>query len=190
MTIRSMQKQAEQEYEESFQDDEFNEDDESKSRVLSRRGRGRPRKDNEIVLGANKEFYLGYKIEQGMYCYSEEQITEALTHKGGNITKTAKYLQVNPNYLGDRIRQSPSLTIARDQAKELFNDFVDGQIMDYCTKGDQKMLIWWAEHRGGTGNTNKNLSMNLNMNIDLNNLTVEELNDIRQKLLSTVNIDS
>jgi hypothetical protein len=32
MTIKSMQKQAEQDMKESFQDDDFNEDDESKSR--------------------------------------------------------------------------------------------------------------------------------------------------------------
>jgi len=181
-----MQKQAEQEYEESFQDDEFNEDDESKSRVLSRRGRGRPRKDNEIVLGANKEFYLGYKIEQGMYCYSEEQITEALTHKGGNIPKTAKYLQLNPAYLSLRIRQTPALVLAKEQALELYNEFIDSQIMDLCNKGNEKMLIWWAEHRGTkSGAVNKNLNMNLNINLD--NLTVEDLRDVESKLLSTNN---
>lgn len=165
-------------------------DSETGERIFTKQGRGRPRKDKpESSLVAVKDTYLGYVVDKGSHIYTDEEIIECLKQKNGNIHQTAKYLQIAPQSLHERIRGNFSLQIARDEAREILNDLSEQKIIEAMNKGDLKACYWWQEHNNKNlnGSVNKTMSMNLNMNVELDNLSVEDLRDVESKLLSTIN---
>jgi hypothetical protein len=121
--------------------------------------------------------------------YTDEEWIEAFQFCGGIVTWIANYLQISIQGVRQKLDRNPHLKEAQIEARESAKDDCEKSILKLAKAGNldaaKFFLSRMARERGWSDDVNINMNVrSMNMNLDL--LGVEDLNDLRRKLASTI----